>query len=270
MVAFEPNQKYSLSIRILADGFSFSIYCPFLGSKPVHTRYVSVNTTLSVAVNLKKLYQEEACLRHGFTKVVVYMEMGRWTIVPSEMWIAHEKVTYFYQNLPVRDNEVVLCDHVAKLDLEVVYAADKTLLDELRTCYGETLCVHAIPSLLLSSFAAQANHSNRLTLFVVLQGEYFEFYAIKKGHLELTNRVYAPVVNDCIYYTLYIWKILNYEQLADSLFIVDMSSRDKVMQWLNVQVPMQDVVTNLRRYIKHVGVLTSPVLDWDEYIRMNQ
>ncbi|HXK76726.1 MAG TPA: DUF3822 family protein [Bacteroidaceae bacterium] len=270
MVAFEPNQKYSLSIRIFVDGFSFSIYCPLLGSRPIHTQYVSVDTTLSVAVNLKKLYQEEICLRHDFVNVVVYMEMGRWTIVPSSMWISHEKLTYFYQNLPVRDNEVVLRDHVSNLEMEVVHAVDKTLLEELRAYYGEALCVHAVSSLLLSSFVSQVSHSNRFALFVVLQGEYLDFYAIKKGGLELTNRVYAPVVSDCIYYTLYIWKILGYQQLSDSLIIVDMSNRDKTTQLLNVQVTMQDVVTNLRQYIKHVGVVTSPVLDWDEYIRMNQ
>ncbi len=270
MVTFEPNQKYSLSIRMLADGFSFSIYCPLLGSKPVHTQYVAVDTTLSVAVNLKKLYQAEACLRHGFEEVIVLMEMGRWTTVPSELWNPHEKNTYFYQNLPVRDNETVLHDHVPTLDLEIVFAADKTMLEELRKYYGTALRVRSVAAMLLSSFAAHAQNSNRHALFVVLQGENVEFYGLKKGHLELTNRVYAPVVSDCTYYTLYIWKTLGFEQLADSLFLVDLSSHDKTSKLMNVQVSMHDMVEKLREYIKHVGVLPAPVADWDEYIRMNQ
>ena len=106
-IDFTKSEQYTLSIRLSADGFSFSIYNPLTDNDFCFVPY-SVNAGHSVTVNLKKMLTETEISKHPYKKVNILYDSPRFTPIPLELFEDEQTDTIFYHNFSKGNNEIVL------------------------------------------------------------------------------------------------------------------------------------------------------------------
>ena len=105
-IDFSKSEQYTLSIRLSADGFSFSVFNP-LGEGELSFFDRKVEESLSLTANLKQTFREIEWLKHPYRRVNILMADKRFTLVPLEFFEDEQTETLFYHNHPKRENESV-------------------------------------------------------------------------------------------------------------------------------------------------------------------
>ncbi|MFA6831737.1 MAG: DUF3822 family protein [Bacteroidaceae bacterium] len=257
MIKLETDKKYRMSIRIHADGFSLFIYLPIESSKPIYTYEYDAEETLSVTANLKIAYKKLPWMSHPFERVYVTVDNAMWTLVPLSLFKPEYAEGYYYQNLPKRPNEKVLHDILPSSDLAILYAIDRTALEQLQHYYGQTLVCYAQYTPLLVELSFEGKKSISRKLFAIQVDDHLQLIAMHGGELELVNQVYAPVPSDRSYYIFNTWRTLGYDQEADELLLIGHEQVEEAKQLLDL----------LKPYIAHVGVSPSSFNDLDALLR---
>lgn len=67
-IDFTNTEQYTLSIRLSTDGFSFSVYNPLQEGESFLSEW-SIETSLSLTANLKRVFQESELLKHAYKRV---------------------------------------------------------------------------------------------------------------------------------------------------------------------------------------------------------
>ena len=97
-IDFSKSEQYTLSIRLSADGFSFSVFNP-LGEGELSFFDRKVEESLSLTANLKQTFREIEWLKHPYRRVNILMADKRFTLVPLEFFEDEQTETLFSQNV---------------------------------------------------------------------------------------------------------------------------------------------------------------------------
>ena len=114
-IDFSKSELYTLSIRLSADGFSFSIYQPQADSN-----YVSnypVNKSYSLTANLKEFISATEAFKYSYRKTNILIDTPRFTFIPFELFEDESQDEIFHYNFPPKDNETILCNILGKSNL---------------------------------------------------------------------------------------------------------------------------------------------------------
>lgn len=93
-IDFSKSEQYTLSIRLSADGFSFSVFNP-LGEGELSFFDRKVEESLSLTANLKQTFREVAWLNHPYRRVNVLMADRCFTLVPLEFFEDEQRKCFF-------------------------------------------------------------------------------------------------------------------------------------------------------------------------------
>ena len=124
-IDFSKSEQYTLSIRLSADGFSFSVFNP-LGEGELSFFDRKVEESLSLTANLKQTFREIEWLKHPYRRVNILMADKRFTLVPLEFFEDEQTETLFYHNHPKRENEIVQYNILRKNNAVVLFSMDKS------------------------------------------------------------------------------------------------------------------------------------------------
>ncbi len=124
-IDFSKSEQYTLSIRLSADGFSFSVFNP-LGEGELSFFDRKVEESLSLTANLKQTFREVEWLNHPYRRVNVLIAGKRFTLVPLEFFEDEQTEMLFYHNHPKRENETVLYNILRKNNTVVLFSMDKS------------------------------------------------------------------------------------------------------------------------------------------------
>ena len=217
-IDFTKSEQYTLSIRLSADGFSFSIYNPLTDNDFCFVPH-PVNTGYSMTANLKGYadqYRSAEDIRiNGLTFLY---DSPRFTPVPLELFEDEQMDTVFYHNFPKGNNEIVLCNVLGRSNVVILFAIDKhTHL--LLTEHFPTARYFSTASPLTEYFARKSRLGNSRKLYTHIREQQMEVFCFDKGNLLLINSFPCKQTTDHVYYLLYIWQQLNYNQEKDELHL---------------------------------------------------
>lgn len=209
-IDFTKSEQYTLSIRLSADGFSFSIYNPLTDNDFCFVPY-PVNTGYSMTANLKEMLTDTETLRYPYKRVNILYDSPRFTPVPLELFEDEQMDTVFYHNFPKGNNEIVLCNVLGRSNVVILFAIDKhTHL--LLTEHFPTARYFSTASPLTEYFARKSRLGNSRKLYTHIREQQMEVFCFDKGNLLLINSFPCKQTTDHVYYLLYIWQQLNYNQ----------------------------------------------------------
>ena len=240
-IDFTKSEQYTLSIRLSADGFSFSIYNPLTDNDFCFVPY-PVNTGYSMTANLKEMLTETETLRYPYKRVNILYDSPRFTPVPLELFEDEQMDTVFYHNFPKGNNEIVLCNVLGRSNVVILFAIDKhTHL--LLTEHFPTARYFSTGSPLTEYFARKSRLGNSRKLYTHIREQQMEVFCFDKGNLLLINSFPCKQTTDRVYYLLYIWQQLNYNQEKDELHLTG-KLEDK-----------EELLKELRNYLRQVFVI---------------
>lgn len=249
-IDFTKSEQYTLSIRLSADGFSFSIHPPqkeaevFLASYPVNVSY-------SMTANLKKMLQATEELKYTYGQTNILIDTQRFTPVPFDLFEDEQTEQLFYQNFQRTDNETVLCNILGKSNIALIFGMDKHTHQLINESFPHAR-IFACASPLTEYFTCQSREANNRRLYVLFHPNRMEVFALDKGKLLLINSFNSKHTSDHIYYLLYVWQQLGYSQEKDQLFLTgEVESKDALL-------------AELKRFLRQVEFLpTQPTLPFD-------
>lgn len=242
-IDFNKSEQYILSIRLSTDGFSFSIYHP-QHNQEVYFSASPVNTQRSMAANVKAYLTETEELKHHFKQVNILIHTSRYTTVPLELYEDEQTDLLFYQNLPVQNNEVILCNILGKSNVVILFGLDK-LTHLFLTEHFPDARLFASVSPLTEYFSHKCKQNENKRLFALFHPESMEVIGFEKEQLMLLNTFQTSGTNDACYYLLNVWQQAGFDQENDSLYI---HCHNQPSQW-------QDFSTLLQKYIRKLFII---------------
>lgn len=240
-IDLNKSKQYTLSIRLSTDGFSFSIY------NPIHENSLSVlekeiDTSLSLTANLKRVFKELEFLTYTYKKVNIIITGKRYTVVPLEMFEDDLTDLLFQHNHSKRENETIEYNILKKSNIVIIFSIDKSTVSFLKDQFPEAkFCSQA--SSLIEVFSVKSRLGNSKKMYVSLRNEGIDIFCFERGHLLLANSFDCQQTEDKIFYLLYVWKQMDFNQMRDEMHLTGMiTDKDKVLK-------------ELRKYISQVFIM---------------
>lgn len=240
---FSLSEQYTLSIRLRTDGFSFSISSPIGDDEPLQTDY-QPDESLSLTANLKQAIHTLTWWGKPFRRVNVLDGRKRFTLMPLELFDDEQAEEHFYYNHPHRDNEQVMYNILQRSNLVVIFGTDSSMCHYIRETYPN-LRIYSQSSPLIEYFASKSRLGNNRKLYVFMGHQGFEAFAFDRGRLLFGNHFDASDAADILYFLLYIWKQLDFEQERDELHLAGTLTHK------------EQILPQLRKYIRQVYVIPS-------------
>jgi len=237
-IDFSKSTQHTLSIRLSADGFSFTIHHP--QSEDIHHTTYLTNPSYSMTANLKKMFAVTEELKHTYQAVNILVDTPRFTLVPFDIFEDEQTETFFHLNFPPKENETILCNILGKSNMAILFGIDKHAHQLLAEQIPHAR-IYACISPLLEHFTTKSRDRNDKNLFVHIHSSQMEVFAYDKGKLHLSNTFHCKQTSDKIYYILYIWQQLGFSQTKDHL-------------WLTGETDSQEeLIPELSRFIREVN-----------------
>lgn len=166
-IDFSKSEQYTLSIRLSADGFSFSVFNP-LGEGELSFFDRKVEESLSLTANLKQTFREIEWLKHPYRRVNILMADKRFTLVPLEFFEDEQTETLFYHNHPKRENEIVQYNILRKNNAVVLFSMDKSARSFLCEQYPDVR-FYSQASSFIEHFSSKSRLGNSRKMYVHLR-----------------------------------------------------------------------------------------------------
>ena len=246
-IDLNKSEQYTLSIRLSADGFSFYIHHPSKEDEKCYVPY-KVDVSYSMTANIKEMLASTEILKHTFKKVNILIESPRFTFVPFDLYEDDHSDTLFYQNFSKIDNETVLCNILGKSNTVLLFGMDKHAHQLLCESFPNAR-FFASTSPLIEYFTNKSKEGNTRKLYAAFKKSQLEVYAFDRGKLLMTNVFNCKHTADRVYYLLYVWQQLGYNQAKDQLWLA------------NLPTEKDELLTELRKFLQQV--ITLQVLNPD-------
>lgn len=234
---FSESEHYLLSIRLKTDGFSFSIYNTT--TKEYHSEEIETDSSLSLTANLKRTFKEQEFLSKPYRQKNVVFVGTRYLLLPLELFEDEQKETLFYHSHVKKENEIILYDIVKKMNIVVLYAIDKSAYRFLKE-WDKELGIQSETSLFINRLHSINKSSGKKQLFLNLRKGKIDLFSLFEGNLLSINTFTTQAVSDILYYSLHLWKQLEFNQLQDEFLFWDNSGEVKT------------IVPELGKYIKNI------------------
>ena len=238
---FDHSEQYTLSIRLSTDGFSFSAYNPMQNHSFHYTPY-KPERGLSMGANVKEMLQQNKSLKHSYKRIRIYTANSNYLPVPFELFDEKQTETFYTQSYPKDSNSLIFHNILPKANVAMLYALNKTVYQLLKEQFPEAR-FYTTASPLTEYFAGKSYLGNSKKLYAYLRGKLLTILCFDRGKLLLLNSFLCKQTNDYIYYLLYTWKQLGYDQRQDELYLAG-NLPDRNM-----------LVLQLRKYLSQVYLI---------------
>lgn len=231
------SEKYSLSIRLAPNGFSFYFHCEDDPSV-FHFQKTDLSNKLSYSDNIKKLIFDLGFFSHPFKKTTVIVVTPNFTLIPQSFFdpkLSKEIIDSNFHNI----SGITLYDYPEDKEYYILYNMDEDVHSFLKRHLSNPVFKHHTTSL-LKVFNTYSVTENRKKCFLDFHDGYASVLCYNEDKL-LTANIFQTSNNaDTTYYIASFWEKLELDQTKDTLFI-------------SGETDIHLVVTNdLKKLINHV------------------
>lgn len=253
---FSKSEQYTLSIRLCADGFSFSVYNPIDNSSFAYMPY-RIEPNISLTANIKQALLDNDFLKSPFKRTNILIATTNYTSVPFELFEDDFIESIYYHNHPRAHNEIVFYNILNHSNVAMLFTIDKST-HTLLTEQFPNARIFASISPVMEHFSRKSRLGNSRKLYAYLQKKTIDIIAFDHGRLLFINSFPNRGGSDCSYFILNVWKQLNLDQERDELHLVG-----------NIQ-EKEKLTDELKKFLKQVYMI-NPTADFNnsEFTQIN-
>lgn len=219
-IDFNHSEQCTLTFRAGVEGMALAVFNPLADEGPdaLQVKYLPVDESLPLAANVKQVLDGEEWLHHAFKRMNLLLVTRRFTLVPSEYFREDLAEELFYHNHPRQAHEEVRWNMLHADNAVLLFGIDRSLCAVVSNCFPDArYWVQVAP--LIEKFSVQSRLGNTRKMFAHLRREYVDVFCYDHGRLLLANSYKCRVTSDRIYYLLYVWQTLHFEQERDELHL---------------------------------------------------
>ncbi|MDH6356898.1 DUF3822 family protein [Parabacteroides sp. PF5-9] len=216
-LTIDNSINYIVSIRLDSDGLSFSGYSPSVG-RSFFYRETKFNSDQNIESALKEFFFAHDFLTWMYKHINIIYVSPLYTLVPEELY--DEKRKEELLNFPFSTPQK-RCMHnklKGKKSEEVLFGMDNEVFEFCsRSFIKPTFINHITP--LLSYWKKESLSSPQRNMYVVLHDKMIDIIGVEQGKLLFVNSFSVEQRNEILYYVLYAWKQIGFNQDKDQLFL---------------------------------------------------
>jgi hypothetical protein len=245
-IDLNKSEQLILSIRLRADGFSFTIYHP-LDEQVRASVYKEAELSLTFIANLKQVFSESNFLTRPYKQVDIIAESTRFTALPLNLFDEKQTEFIFAYNHLKRENETILHNVLKKHNMALIFGMDEYAHQFLTKQYSHRARFYSQVTPLVDYFSTIGEEENILSkkMYIYLHEKYIDICCLGYKRIIYLNSFECKHTEDCLYYALHLWKQIGFNQKADDLYFAG-TMPDK-----------KKLIKELKRYILNVRTMDS-------------
>jgi hypothetical protein len=246
----QSEELLALSIRLRADGFSFTIYHPF-DKQVTACVYKEAKLSSTFIANLEQAFSESDFLTRPYKQVHIIAESTRFTALPLNLFDEKQTEFIFAYNHVKKENETILHNVLKKHNMALVFGMDKNIHQFLTKQYSQASFYSQVTPFIeyLSTIEKEENILSK-KMYLCLYEKHIDICCLGNEHIIYLNSFECKHTEDCLYYALHLWKQIGFNQKADNLYLAG-TVPDK-----------KKLIKELKRYILNVRKMDN--ISYDE------
>lgn len=241
---FDPDRTghYHLTLRISPERFTFALY-DAEGNPPFYHADYPTDSRHSLPVNLKTLSQDNPFMGHTYRSTHILIAGLPCVAVPKELFDDGQAEALYYGCMPKKDYRTVLCHPLPQDAPVLLYAPDRMLCQLLSERFPDAnIQAAAVP--VMEYLLTRSRIGTSRKMYVHCHERQMDVYAYEAGRFLLNNSFRCTQGNDLLYYALYIWQQLGFDQKKDELYLIGKHIPDR-----------DSTLKELQRFVAQVAVI---------------
>ena len=214
-IDFAESKKYILSIRLLPNGFYFSIHCPS-NEAVFYQNNVSFSTNSNYLKNLEKLIFDYSFFSYNYKRINVICVDKETILIPNDFYNKRYESDFLSFNC-LNPKLHVTSNSLLEQDCRVVWSMDKSIYSFLsRTLLNPNFKSHLSP---LIHLFYKLHDKNNTALFVNFNSDkMIDIVAFSGDKLIIAKTFSAKNTLEDSYYIQKTWEVLELNAQSDYLF----------------------------------------------------
>lgn len=209
-------QQARLTIRVSRNTLSFSVVDREAEHQLIYEPY-TVKSGVSMAANLRQAFKESTLLQRGYQKVRVYLDSPI-LLVPIEEF-HEEDIDVLYQHaFNSHNSDAILYRVQPELNAVAVFPINKDLKMVVEDNFKD---VRFTP--IMQPMCHYLHHRSftgiHRKLYVYFHDKKLDVFGFEKNRFKFFNSFNAEHAKDALYFILYVWKQLGFNQMQDELHV---------------------------------------------------
>lgn len=234
----------NLSIRVIADGFSFLVTEGHSGDILLCQDYTSSDPSQLYAMLSERL-RSEVLSAFRFSRVRVITNSDA-TCIPQQEFAAEHLSDIYSTVFPPMDEEryEVCYTHLPQLDIVVAFSVERMLRETVQAAFPDATFTNAF-AVVLGRIATycKRQHLPEDSLFAYVTPLQLFLYSIKGDKLQFANSFPLSQPKDSLFYLLSVWKVLGFNARSQHCYL---AGEEGSVEYLSQA---------LAAYLQHVDVL---------------
>lgn len=206
-----------LTIRVSKQNLSFSVVDREAERQLIYDPY-TVNTGISMAANLRQAFKEDELLQRGYTKARVLLDAPT-LLIPIEQFCEEDMQLMFQHAFMGHDNDAILYRVQPALNTVAVFPINKDLKLVVEDNFPDirfTPIMQPVCNYLYQHHFVGIHHK----LYGYFHDQQLMVFSFDNNRFSFFNAYDGTHAKDCIYFLLYVWKQLGYDQQKDELHLL--------------------------------------------------
>lgn len=213
------SSNYIMSIRLMADGFSF--YLSQKDGSDIHVFVYETDEELSMLDNLKRMLERfDYFFSLEYDRVYVVWGDSNVSFMPFVLFDDEDAELVFCQNQVLRDGYSVAYNILARSGAVALFDIENVLCGVLETRFGSRLKHLAPVSQMIERLSAVSRELPGRNMYAVTSGSGLWLLGFEGGKPFFLNRFDCITDEDIAYFTMSVWQKCGMDQLSDRLHIV--------------------------------------------------
>jgi hypothetical protein len=233
------SEQYVLILEVHPEQFSFGLYHPDNETERFYYRFPAGRQP-DAFLQFQEAFFDQAFFTWPFRKVLIRNCTPVFTYVPNLLFAEKDKEVYM-QFLFSAGGGKIMHQTLSNPEITILHALPEDILGFLQRSFPGSFVEHYTASLIAWCQEKGAGvDANRMIVF--RQPDGLDILCFSRQQLLLCNHFPCETTDDAVYYTLYVYKQLNFNQLKDFVYLVEaeMELSETVNKYIQNVVPCAD------------------------------
>jgi hypothetical protein len=228
VIDFNKTRQYTLSIRLSADGFCFTIHNPQVANEYAYLPY-RIDPLKPLTANLKRAIEETDMLHYTYGATNIILADASYTLVPKEYYAEQYKQEFYRQNISgTTTNSTIMHNVVGDERVVLLFAIDKQLHKYLTAQYPKARIYASISPLI--NFGVERSYATEKKYCLLhVNKRSIDFMCYENAAPLFANSFQCRNTADALYYILNCWSMLGLSQTDETLHIAGQSRQTKAL-----------------------------------------
>ena len=209
-------QQARLTIRVSRNTLSFSVVDREAEHQVIYEPY-TVKSGVSIAANLRQAFKESPLLQRGYTKVRLYIDSPI-LLVPIEEFHEEDLDVLYQHAFSGHSADAILYRVQPALNAVAVFPVNKDLKMVVEDNFQDIRFTPIMQPMWHYLHQRSFTGIHR-KLYVYFHDKKLDVFSFDKNRFKFFNSFYAEHAKDALYFILYVWKQIGFNQMQDELHV---------------------------------------------------